>query len=146
MIIKLDNWILSKEQRKAEYNVYKRFQIEKIERDLHNLFKGKKIILNEYDCLSQRTSSREISCQLKDEELVIIEGVVALSSELLRKISHLKFYCEIDDKLFYQRLRKYYWWKGFSRADIRKLIKNRTKSEYELIKKEKICPDIVIRT
>ncbi|MBL7147219.1 MAG: HAD-IIIA family hydrolase [Nanoarchaeota archaeon] len=144
LIINLDNWLLSKELRKKEHNVYGRFQINKINKDLSDFFNRKEIVLNEYNPLYRQITENKTNYKLNDKDIIILEGVVALSSKELRNMTDLKIFCEIDDELLKKRVLHFYSWKGLNKEEIETLIKNRREDEFDLIKKDKNHADLII--
>ena len=77
-------------------------------------------------------------------DIVIIEGVVALSSAGLRSLSDLKLFCTIGDELLYARLQTFYSWKGLKRETIDEIFKARQSDEYNIIHQDKRHADIVL--
>jgi len=144
--VSLDNWIIPVSVRKNDQSVHDRFQLNKINEDIDNLFRFKEIRLKEYNPLTRSTSKKSIFYKLKNYDIVIIEGIVALSSAIIRKISHLKFFCEIDKNTYRERFLDYYSWKGLQKKEIEALYKARYTDEYILIERDKRYADFVVMT
>ncbi len=139
----LDNWILPEDQRDNCKSVYDRFNLEKIITDLDTFFKGDKIGLLSYPNHPDR-EAQPVEYHYTGEDVVIIEGIVALSSESLRDKSHLKVFMETDTALQKERIINYYTWRGREQADIEQLFEKRTRDEYSLIEKESKLADFII--
>jgi len=142
--VNLNDWILSKEKRENEHNVYDRFQINKLQDDLLNLFNKKEVEVKKYNSLSRRTSERSSLYNLNDEDIIIIEGIVALSTERLRNIADMKIFCNVDSKVFNKRLLNLYRWKGLNEEEIKSLINARRCDEYNLIVNDIHYADLVV--
>jgi len=80
--IELDNWILPEEERQNCKDVFDRFRLESINSDIQQIMAGMEVKMTTYINHPNRKST-EINYQYKGEEIVIIEGVVALSSETI---------------------------------------------------------------
>ncbi len=143
LTIELDNWILPEDQREHCKSVYDRFNLDKLEKDIESLFKGEKIQLSSYPNHPER-DVESVEYFYKDEEVVIIEGVVALSSEKIRNLAHTKIFIKTDTALQKERIYDYYNWRGKEKADIEQLFEKRTQDEYSIIEKESKLADFII--
>jgi histidinol-phosphate phosphatase family protein len=143
--IELDNWILPEEIRQNCKNVYDRFRMTDIERDLQEILAGFSLRLKKYTSHPDK-SPVSLNYKYKGEDIIIIEGVVALSSEIIRNLSQLKIFVQISDSEHYDRVQKYYQWKGKSKEEIDKIYKNRITDEYNLIEKDIKLADIVVNS
>lgn len=146
LIISLDNWLLPEEKRLDSYNVYDRFQISKINADFNDFLKGIPITVSRYIPLTRNNNDSEITYTKDGFDIIIIEGVVALSSEVIRKNSDIKIFCENDETVFHSRFAKFYEWKGLSDNEIKNIYSKRSKDEYSLILKDKCHADIIINS
>ncbi len=143
--VELDNWILPEDQRDKCKNVYDRFRINDLVSDLKGLLAGRKITLLSYPNHPER-EPQPLEYNYNSEDIIIIEGIVALSKEELRGISDLKIYLRIDDHAFRTRIKEYYYWRGKNDGEIEKLLEKRKKDEYQLIEKESKFADFVINS
>ncbi len=141
--IKLDNWLLPKEKRKENFNVYDRFQLEKIESDIEKLLKGESLKIKKY-ITRENDPETELTYNSKGHEIVLIEGVVALGSKKLRNKSHIKLHMHAETSRWKERMYNYYYWRGKNDDYIEKLITARTNDEYVLVEKLVKFADIVI--
>jgi D,D-heptose 1,7-bisphosphate phosphatase len=141
--VKLDNWIIPEEQRSNSMNVYDRFRLSIIEKDIKRLLSDETIHLTTYanhplkQTLPVEYNSRSI-------DILIIEGVVALSSADMRNSAHLKIYTTIPDNVFRSRVYEYYSWRGKTTEEINTLVEKRKVDEYQLIEKESNLADLII--
>lgn len=145
LTIGLDNWIVPEDRRENCKNVYDRFQFSRIENDIQHILAGLTISLNQY-LLHPNRPPQKISYEYTGQDIVIIEGVVALSSEVLRNLASLTIYVDIDPKLHHSRIQKLYRWKGKSDDEIEKLYKERLSDEYNLIEKEIKLANLVVNS
>ncbi len=145
MIIELDNWILPEDQREHCKNVYDRFRMDDLINDVRDIIKGKAVSLLSYPHHPER-EAQPIEYKLNNEDIVIIDGIIALSNEELRKMTDLKVFMEIDKETLKRRIKEYYYWRGKSDEEILQLLEKREKDEYQLIKKESKFADFVINS
>jgi D,D-heptose 1,7-bisphosphate phosphatase len=141
----LDNWLLPDVRRSALMNVYERFQLNKLETDVKKLIRGHQLVVSSYANHPER-KSQTIDYNPEQAEIIIIEGVVALSSEILRKAAHLKIFISIETELFVRRFNEYYKWRGISPEETALLMKKREVDEYQLIEKESKLADLIINS
>lgn len=141
--IELDNWLLKEDQRDHCKNVYDRFQINKIDKDITDLINGKSVIMESYSNHDLR-QSRNIEYNITDSDVVIIDGIVSLGSKKLREYSDFKVFMKIDENSHKQRIIDYYNWRNKKPAEIEELYQKRKQDEYQLIEKESNFADLVI--
>ncbi len=144
-VISLDNWLLSKDERTSGSDVYNRFQIERINRDLDDFFKGKEIEIHRYSPLDRIKMDTKVAYK-NNNPLIIIDGIVALSSEIIRNNSNIKIFCDVNDDLLYRRFKQFYKWKNLHDDDINEIFKQRISEEYTLIRNDRNYADIIINT
>lgn len=130
--IGLDDWIIPIEQRSKPHDVVKNFQVDKIQQDLLKLLKGEYIQLDGYSRHIQRNSI-PVSYQYLNEQVIIVEGVVALMIPFLKTNAHLKLFKSISWDLLEQRIRRLYAWKGYDESQIQNLWEERKNLEYPLV-------------
>ncbi len=143
--VELDQWILPENMRAGCRNVYDRFQLDKIVADISKLINGETIYLSGYSNHPQR-ESLPVTYAVNDCDILIIEGIVALSNVFLREIADFKIFMEIPAEIFYQRFVQYYRWRGKSEQEAKALLEKRKTDEYQLIEKESKFADLVINT
>ncbi len=73
-----------------------------------------------------------------------MEGVVALSSPVLRELADLRLFTTLQPEVFMKRMEEYYSWRGKSLADTALLVEKRKTDEYQLIEKESKFADMII--
>jgi D,D-heptose 1,7-bisphosphate phosphatase len=145
LTIELDNWILPESKRDECKNVYDRFQLHKIETDVQQILAGINCTVMTYPNHSER-KSKKIDYKYTGQDVVIIEGVVALSSEFIRSLSQWKLFVDISEELHFRRIKSYYHWRGKSPEEINKLYSERLTDEYSLIEKERNFADYVVNS
>jgi len=141
--IDLDNWILPEEQRDHCKNVYDRFRINDIIHDLQKIMEGQKVKLHSYPHHPER-QAQPLEYMFNNEDIIIIEGIIALSREKLRNMSGLKIFMQTDRQTFTTRIKEYYYWRGKNDSEINLLLEKRREDEYKLIEKESKFADFVI--
>jgi D,D-heptose 1,7-bisphosphate phosphatase len=143
--VALDNWLLAKEQRRPGQSIYDRFQLEKIAADVEKIIHGEAVVLQKYNQLSCGKSDRLIDYQLAQQDIIIIDGIVALSSAAVRRLADLKIFCDIGEELLVRRLKNFYRWKGCDEAAIENLLNCRRRDEYSIIHNNSRFADLVVQ-
>jgi len=141
--IGLDNWILPEKVRKDCRDVYDRFNPGIIEKDLKRLLKGETVDLKSYANHPHRKSQRLIY-EFNQEDIVILDGVVALGLYEVRQLADIKIFMDIDEKLLRHRIEQYYTWRQKEKNEIEELFQKRRGDEYQLIEKDRKFADFVI--
>ncbi|MEM3585181.1 MAG: HAD-IIIA family hydrolase [Candidatus Woesearchaeota archaeon] len=143
-IIELDDWLIPASERSADQNVYERFQLKRIEEEIQKVLAGDSIRIRPYNALSREKSEGEKEYFLSGEDVIIIEGVVALSSEFLRSKYDLRVFCKEEKGKFIKRVCNFYRWKGLSEGEIQRILDQRFKDEYPYIENEEVFADLVV--
>lgn len=145
LAVELDNWLLAEDKRTETMNVYDRFQLNVLENDIKDFLSGQVLTRSSYPNHPDRKSMvQEYNPCLA--EVIIIEGVVALSSPVIRHLAHLKIYTAVSPLLFRKRIDEYYRWRCKTTEEIEYLIKKRETDEYQLIEKESNLADLIINS
>lgn len=145
LVIGLDNWILPEKKRGECKDVYDRFQLPRIETDIQQILAGINKRVPAYPAHPERTPGY-IDYQYSGQDIIIIEGVVALSSEILRNLAFTTLYVDVDAREHEQRIYEYYTWRGKNKAEIENLYRERLEDEYNLIEKELKLADLVVKS
>jgi len=141
--IDLDNWILPESERKNCKNVYDRFESRKIEEDIVRFLDGGTIIRQTYVNHPER-HSQPVEYRFRQEDVIIIDGIVSLGLFKIRQISDIKIFMDIDMQLLHERLHQYYAWRKKGKAEIEQLFQKRKTDEYQLIEKDRKFADFII--
>ena len=141
----LDSWLLPDSARTPGMNVYDRFQLRMIEKDMINLIAGQKLVVSSYINHFERIPL-PIEYDPADADVIIIEGVVGLSSEKLRNTADVKLFTVTVPGQFVERMNAYYAWRGRTDSETQALIKKREFDEYQLIEKESKLADLIINS
>jgi mannose-1-phosphate guanylyltransferase / phosphomannomutase len=136
-ILKLDDWLLSKDERSQDMDVRDRYQYNLIEKDIKNLLLGKKITKNTYKPLSRMVDQNAEVIKYNHGEVLLIDGVVALDNKYIRKISHLNLFTEVSEELRKDRFYAFYRYKSFAEEEINKLYNIRLVDEVSIIVESK---------
>jgi uridine kinase len=111
--------------------------------DIDRMLSGETILVNSYANHPDR-QSYPVEYSAGDFNVIILDGIIALSHEFLRNISDYKIFIEIPEEIFYTRFLQYYRWRGKSAEEARALMEKRKSDEYQLIEKESKFADLVI--
>lgn len=141
--VSLDNWLLSESERKQDMDVYARFRLPQIETDLKMLFEGDTLYKTTYVNHPER-NAMPILLNPQGVSIILVEGVVALSSPAIRGLADIRLFTTLAPEVFMQRIEEYYTWRGRSLADTALLVEKRKTDEYQLIEKESKFADMII--
>lgn len=142
-IISLDNWLLGADQRTDLMTVRERYQYKKIGEDITKLLAGDEIKTQIYNPHS-RTITKAPPITLNKSGCLIIEGVPALDIESLREMSHVRVYCEVEERVRKKRFVAFYRWKNFSENQIEQLYTKRMNDELPIVKSSNKYADFTI--
>ncbi len=142
--IELDNWILPEQERTSNMNVFHRFQQELMEKELQQILSGIRVEKTIYPNHPDRIPL-PVVYQYEGADVIIIEGVVALSSQVIRELANVKVFVDISDALQKKRLKQYYLWRGKSEKESTDIYNKRYKDEYQIIKKAINFADFVVK-
>lgn len=141
--VSLDNWLLSEPERKQDMDVYARFQLPLIETELKKLVAGDTLYKTSYVNHPER-KAQPLVLNPQGVRIILVEGVVALSSPAIRDLADLRLFTTLTPDAFMQRMKEYYTWRGKSESDIALLVEKRKTDEYQLIEKESKFADMII--
>ncbi|MFO7655633.1 MAG: HAD-IIIA family hydrolase [Bacteroidales bacterium] len=141
--IQLDHWILPENERQNCKNVFDRFQGEKLEKDIASLLSGETIMLQSYANHPQR-DPRPVEYSFNNEDIVLIDGIVALGLFKIRKIADIKIFMDMEETMLRERIKKYYTWRKKEIEEIELLYQKRKTDEYQLIEKDRKFADFII--
>ncbi len=141
--VELDSWLLPESDRANAKNVFDRFQLPLLKNDLVKIIKGEKALAAGYS-VNPKVERESVPYDPSGCDVILIDGVVALSMPEVRELSQLKIFVNIDPKLHKQRVFDYYRWRGKSDNEIFCLYNSRLNDEYQLIDKQIAFADIVV--
>jgi D,D-heptose 1,7-bisphosphate phosphatase len=141
--VELDNWIVPETDRTPEMDVFERFNIQALLKDIEAILKNEEVVVSTYNNHPERVNQK-ISYKKADAEIIIFEGVVALSDENLRKHFSKKLFINTEEDNRKERLKKYYEWRGKSESEFLALYQSRVEDEYNLIEKDRKFADQII--
>ncbi len=143
LLVQLDKWILPEFRRTNTMNVFDRFQKPLLTKDLKALIKGETVVAPGYS-IDPMAVHEEVTYNPTDHDIIILDGVVALSMPEVRDLVHLKMFVKIDPEVHKQRFFDYYHWRGKTESEIFYLFESRLKDENMLIDKDVDFADIVV--
>ena len=145
-IISLDNWLMGIDERTGKETVRERYRYERITRDLGKLQAGYPIHPPVYDPRTRMIISRSSpeAINLSGGGIGIVDGTIALDIEALRKIALFKIFVEVEDKVRFDRLMRFYVeFKGCNLDETFSIIQNRENEEVRVIKETKQYADVI---
>jgi histidinol-phosphate phosphatase family protein len=141
--IDLDHWILPRKKRQPQHTVFDTFQLTTLVADLEKILKGETVVVPGY--VAHRERERvPVTYRYQQENIVLIEGIVALADPSLRQKAHLRIFKDIAMDDLKARMIRFYEWKGMTKADAESLFESRLRSEYVLIEEHRQFADIVL--
>jgi uridine kinase len=143
--IELDSWIVPEDQRQECKDVFDRFRVDTMETDLQQILAGYTVNMLAYANHPEKEKI-PVNYKYKGEDIIIIEGVIALSSDVIRYLSQVKIFVKTSPKEQFERISSFYRWKGKTRAEIDQLYQSRTLDEYSLIEKDIKLADLVVNS
>jgi D,D-heptose 1,7-bisphosphate phosphatase len=143
--VSLDHWLIAEEHRHPGMNVYDRFRLTGIETDINRLLAGEKVSLTTYANHPDRVSL-PLEYDPSDKDILLVEGVVALSSESIRSRADLRIFTRVPEETFLTRMHDYYLWRGRTEAEVAALVDKRKTDEYQIIEKESKFADMIINS
>jgi histidinol-phosphate phosphatase family protein len=143
--IELDNWIVPENKRIDCADVYDRFRLRDIETDIQMILSGIQVNMDTYANHPDR-KPQSVRYKYTGQDFVLIEGVVALSSEILRDLGQFKIFVDIESAEHKRRIMEYYQWRNKPEEEIESLYSDRTSDEYRLIEKERKFADFVVNS
>jgi len=141
--VELDNWLLAESDRVNSKNVFDRFQLPLLTNDLVRIIDGKKTVAPGYS-INPDVEKESVVYNPSGSDIIIIDGVVALSMPEVRKLSQLKIFVNIESSLHKQRVFDYYQWRGKTDNEIHCLYYTRLLDEYRLIDRQIDFADLVV--
>lgn len=141
--IHLDDWILAKEHRREKDEVFYNFQLTRLESDLQKILAGEKVEIDTYLPHPERPEKAR-TYHYKAQDVIIIEGVVALSSEAMLSQTNLGVFMEIGEEELKKRFTAYYRWKGYPEEEMEELWEIRVINEYRVIAGDRKKADLLV--
>ena len=143
-ILALDNWLFPKHQRMPAMNVRDRYQYSLIRKNIKALLEGETIIINKYHPKTREVEQNASSLFLKPNDILLIEGVVALDHDYVREKANITFFTEINEQSRKKRFFDYYHYKLLTEDQINSLYDKRNKDEVLIIEHSKDFSDHTI--
>lgn len=129
--IHLDDWLLPANERPSGISVRDRYQVQKIKADLSKILTGDLVEFEPYHSLSMSRSDHKVQYQLNGQQIVLLDGVVALDPSILSLFKSLKVFCSIQEDERAKRLKRFYQWKGLNEEQIFTKLNDRSEeAEY----------------
>jgi D,D-heptose 1,7-bisphosphate phosphatase len=143
--IELDSWILPEDQRQDCNDVFDRFRVYDMETDLQQILAGYTVNMLAYADHPEK-EQMPINYKYRGEDIILIEGVIALSSEVINYLSQVKIFVKTSQKEQFNRISNFYRWKGKTKAEIEQIYRDRTIDEYSLIEKDIKLANLVVNS
>ena len=111
LLIHLDNWMPNGKNLNEQKNILQTYQLQKAESDIQQILIGIAIKMSVYSDYPEN-KLQEINYKYKGEEYIILEGTLALSSKVLRNLSHIKIFLNSSTEMQKKRLIQMLKWQG----------------------------------
>lgn len=143
-IIQLDKWILPLKKRDQSQNVRNRYQYDRLNKDIKKLLSGEEVILNEYSSFDRSDNQFKSLISWNESQVTIIEGVIALDSHYIRRISNHSFFIRINEEERKNRFESFYIEKGLKKKEIVQVYQKRNYDEVPVIDRSAKFANIII--
>ena len=143
--IHLDDWILSKEERPTDPDVFANFNFTQIQSDLSSILEGQRVELQGYRRHPDRPSV-PVCYQYEGQQVILVEGILALADAEWRKKAYLKIFTHCDRTVHEERIKTFYRWKGHTDDSIDQQYQQRLVNEYEVVDQMALHADILHST
>lgn len=142
--VNADDWIMPLENRTGEESVEERFRLKSFVKDMNQLFNREPVKVLKYDSKT-RGLKEEVTYHYHNQDVIILEGALLLSSETLRNLSDICIFVSQDEAERKKRFMQFYRWKGLSEDEAEKLYGRRLSEECEIIAASAQFADIRIK-
>lgn len=135
-VISLDGWLKPKAERKEGEGVLNRYEMEHFLSILDSVLFNKQRIQIEipiYDRLKQSTFFND-QITIGPEDMVIVEGVTALLSNEMNKLTDCRIYIDIDENQRNERLLADYHWRTDNMNDVKMKLNLRLSDEVKEVR------------
>ena len=121
------------DERKLDIDVRERYQYSLLEKDIETLLNGKKIRINKYNSRTRKINNSTDTIFAGDNNVIILDGVIALDNKYIRDISDHTFFIKIDEKKREKRFKLFYKDKSISEKEINNLYRCRNLDEVPIV-------------
>ena len=136
-IIRLDNWLVSDDERTPDMNVRDRYDYSSIRADVNALLEGQMITGNRNHPNRRKGGQNVESVFLEASDILIIEGEVALDHDYIREKATISYYTEISEGLRKKRFYDYCHYSLFTENQISSLYEKRNTYEEKIIEQSR---------
>jgi len=135
VVLPLDAWLLPGDSR-GSGGVLGRFDVPAIEALAMQLGRRSEVLevpLPGYDRLTRQVFASGEVQRIEPEDVVIVEGVPALTLESLRATAATRFYVDCPEEVHRRRFWREYRWRGLAEEEVAALYAGREGDEHPLI-------------
>jgi D,D-heptose 1,7-bisphosphate phosphatase len=146
-VIELDGWILPVENRIEGSGVLKRYDLKAIKETILPLVGSiyrKDIDIPIYDRL-YRVSKKIESKSIGPNDIILLEGVIALMDDDLNEISSQRIFVDVKDNERINRLKEDYKWRKMEMSLVEKNLKSRENEEVKEVRNSILNANIKIQ-
>ena len=122
LVICLDDWLAPKTERQHMKDVFERYQMPKLIDEVSAILQGFTIEVNAYSHDPSKEREQKIYQKRPEHRLVIIEGIVCLTSLKIREILHESVYIGIEEKVLEERFMRLAKQKGYTEEEGKNLL------------------------
>ncbi|WP_338635682.1 HAD-IIIA family hydrolase [Spirobacillus cienkowskii] len=147
-IINLDNWLISEQDRNLSEGLYGRYNFEEIKNIIDKIVNRSSDIVIEAPIYNRSHSSivKDMTqkIEVKKNDIVIFEGIIALMLKDDFKNSEFKIYIDTPEESRKERIKKEYLLRGRTEKQFLDIYSQRIIDEYVIIEKYKNVADKII--
>lgn len=148
IVVAADYWLLPASKRQAGATAVERYRVDELSNSVISLLRGQLASVTAYDPKTREFSGKVLTFQPQNSPyIVVLEGVIVLASEELRKIPALKLFVECEDCARVKRLISFYSdFKMLRKSEYGAIIKEREVEEVPFIKATRAFADMVVKS
>jgi histidinol-phosphate phosphatase family protein len=145
IVISLDTWLKSKEAR-TEDTVLGRYDLQCAADFLRKASLGGRFLMPRYDRRNRRQLANALELEIPRNAVLIVEGVPALASPLLRPLAEHRIAVLRNEEDRQAAMRRDYASRGWAASETEHLIAQRLKEEFPTIQASLANADIVLNS
>ena len=147
LLIPADCWLLPASELQAGSKVLERYRVNELSNSVMALLRGESAYVAAYDPKTRECAGDLLTFKPPNSPfIIVVEGVITLALEKLRKISALKLFVECGDCTRLKRLISFYRdFKMLRKLEYKVIIKQREDEEVPFIKATRAFADLVVK-
>jgi uridine kinase len=146
-VISLDSWLKPLPKRKINGGVLDRYDLDKAREVILKITRRDTVHFVDipiYDPFTHEPAAKGVPTRIGPSDLIILEGVPALTISCLNPLSDFKVYIETDEVTRVERIRLDYLSRGATDLEIQAILLERDLDEVPVIEESRANSDLII--